>query len=447
MKSPLLLLVFSFISTLFYGQVSVTATAGTPGPTSYTTLKASFDAINAGTHQGVIVIMVDANTTEAASAVINASGSGSASYTSINIYPTVTGLSVSGNLAAPLIDLNGADNVTIDGRVNATGSTKDLIITNTSTLSTVGTSTIRFINDASSNMVKYCTIKGSSTSASLGIILFSTTTGSTGNDGNTIDNNNITNSADANRPLNAIYSAGTSAKTNSGNIMSNNNVYDFLSRSTSSNGIQLAANNTGWSISNNSFYETASFIPSGAGTYYIIYASDVTVTDISISGNYIGGSASNCGGSAWTKTNVQSNPITAINLIVGPTTSTISSIQGNTMQNFIWGDAGATSWIAININDLTTGDVNIGTVTGNTIGASSGTGSIAYTPGATNATFWGIRIAGSGIVDCENNTVASITAANSSTFATNIYGINKIAAAGTTIISNNTIGSTTTANS
>ena len=81
-------------------QISLTATAGTTTG-SYATLKASFDAINAGTHQGVIVIMVDANTTEAASAVLNASGSGSASYSSINIYPTVTGLSVSGNLAAP----------------------------------------------------------------------------------------------------------------------------------------------------------------------------------------------------------------------------------------------------------------------------------------------------------------------------------------------------------
>ena len=144
---PLLTAAILFACFLFVqnanAQISVTATAGTAGPTSYTTVKASFDAINAGTHQGVIVITVDANTTEAASAVLNASGSGSASYSSINIYPTVTGLSLSGNLAAPLIDLNGADNVTIDGRVNATGSTIDLVFINTSISTTAGTSTLK----------------------------------------------------------------------------------------------------------------------------------------------------------------------------------------------------------------------------------------------------------------------------------------------------------------
>ena len=46
-------------------QVSVTATAGTTGPTSYTTLKAAFDAINAGTHKGAITVAISGNTTEA----------------------------------------------------------------------------------------------------------------------------------------------------------------------------------------------------------------------------------------------------------------------------------------------------------------------------------------------------------------------------------------------
>ena len=102
-------------------QVTLTATSGTNTTSgSFTTLKEAFDAINLGTHQGTIVININANTTESASAVLNASGSGSASYTGISIYPTTTGLSISGELAAPLIDLNGADNVTIDGRVNAT---------------------------------------------------------------------------------------------------------------------------------------------------------------------------------------------------------------------------------------------------------------------------------------------------------------------------------------
>jgi len=43
------------------------------------------------------------------------------------------GLTISGSVNAQLIGLNGANNVTIDGRVNATGTTKDLTITNTNT--------------------------------------------------------------------------------------------------------------------------------------------------------------------------------------------------------------------------------------------------------------------------------------------------------------------------
>src|SRR5689334_2595081 len=61
------------------GPVSVTATAGTTGPTDYATLKLAFDAINAGTHQGVITIIIVGDTTETAPAVLNASGSGAAS--------------------------------------------------------------------------------------------------------------------------------------------------------------------------------------------------------------------------------------------------------------------------------------------------------------------------------------------------------------------------------
>ena len=140
----LMIMLMACYSLAGYAQnVSVTATLGTASG-SFTTLKGAFDAVNAGTHQGVIAIKIDASTTEAASAVLNASGSGSASYTGITIYPTTTGLSITGDLAAaPLIDLNGADNVTIDGRVNATGSAKSLTISHTSAANTAGTSSYR----------------------------------------------------------------------------------------------------------------------------------------------------------------------------------------------------------------------------------------------------------------------------------------------------------------
>jgi hypothetical protein len=82
------------------GPVTVTASAGTPGPTDYPTLKAAFDAINAGTHQGVINIFILGDTTEAASAALNASGSGGA--LTRRVFPPPGARTISGNLAAPL---------------------------------------------------------------------------------------------------------------------------------------------------------------------------------------------------------------------------------------------------------------------------------------------------------------------------------------------------------
>jgi hypothetical protein len=80
--------------------------------------------------------------------------------------------------------LNGADFLTIDG-LNSGGNS--LTISNTSTSSTAGTSTIRFINGATGNIVTRCTIQGSSTVAAGGTIVFSTDASTTnGNDNNTI---------------------------------------------------------------------------------------------------------------------------------------------------------------------------------------------------------------------------------------------------------------------
>jgi hypothetical protein len=64
--------------------------------------------------------------------------------------------------------LNGADNVIIDGSVNKTGAAS-LALSNTNTGGTV-----QYINDAASNTVRYCAIQGVTTSASSGVVLFST---------------------------------------------------------------------------------------------------------------------------------------------------------------------------------------------------------------------------------------------------------------------------------
>lgn len=110
-------------------NVSVTATLGTPTG-SYGTLKAAFDAINSGTHQGTITINIVGNTTETATAVLNSSIA-PANYSSVTIRPSGGARTIQGNIDGALIKLYGADNVVINGSM--VGSpTRDLTIRNTS---------------------------------------------------------------------------------------------------------------------------------------------------------------------------------------------------------------------------------------------------------------------------------------------------------------------------
>ncbi|MEO8196260.1 MAG: Calx-beta domain-containing protein [Thermoanaerobaculia bacterium] len=178
-----LLLALSLFSSAAQAQVDVTATAGTPGPTTYATLKLAFDAINAGTHQGDIVASITANTTEGAtSAVLNSSGAGSASYTSVLIQPTADGLSVTGNppTGRGVIELNGADNVTIDGDNPGTGGTnRNLTIQNSAVATTTYTSVVRvalstLITSANNVAVKNSILLGSATGRNTGAATSST---------------------------------------------------------------------------------------------------------------------------------------------------------------------------------------------------------------------------------------------------------------------------------
>lgn len=95
LMKPMLLLCLVFLSLAGFARVTLTATSGT-ATGSFSTLKGAFDAINTGRYKDAIVIKINSNTTETASATLTASAATLASapyYTSVNIYPTTTGLS------------------------------------------------------------------------------------------------------------------------------------------------------------------------------------------------------------------------------------------------------------------------------------------------------------------------------------------------------------------
>ncbi|MCS7077982.1 MAG: hypothetical protein NZ455_14820, partial [Bacteroidia bacterium] len=161
-----LVLLVGLLTEPALAQVTLTATGGTPTGT-YTTLGAAFSAINAGTHQGAITIDINGSTSEGTTpATLNASGSGSASYTSVTIRPTVTA-TISGTPPANrgVIELIGADNVTIDGDILGAPVNRDLTIINANASTVNNTAVIRLvgsstIGDCAYNTIQNCIIIG-----------------------------------------------------------------------------------------------------------------------------------------------------------------------------------------------------------------------------------------------------------------------------------------------
>ena len=288
-KITMLAFILSAFAVGAMAQVSVTATAGTTGPTAYTTVGAAFTAINAGTHQGAITIDISANTTETAAAVLNSTGAGSASYTSVLIRPSIDGVTVAGPTVTGrgLIELNGADNVTIDGdNPNSAGINRNLTIQNTAVNTITYTSVIRIAvvataqTSADNVTVRNTVLLGNATGRNI-----STATSTTGSENTTF----------------GIYAGGnggatvptaiTSVTTNTAptgttinNFTSNNNTIDACARGVVFNGaVAIVAPGT-TTVTNNIIGEAA------ASPTTTVYTKGVYVagtTSLNISGNTI----------------------------------------------------------------------------------------------------------------------------------------------------------------
>jgi hypothetical protein len=167
-------------------QVSVTATAGTTGPTAYLDLSSAFTAINSGTHQGDIIVEISASFVDPNIAALNSSGSGSAVYTSVLVRPIADGLIMGGTTpqGRGVLELNGTDSVIIDGdNPNTAGINRNLTITNAASSTTTYTSVIRVATsgtapfaDANSITIKNLIINGSAAGRNLAGV--TSTTGS-----------------------------------------------------------------------------------------------------------------------------------------------------------------------------------------------------------------------------------------------------------------------------
>ncbi len=425
--------IFFFLSNICFSQGVVVNNGGSD--LLYLNLGNAFTAINQGIITGNITINIVDDLTEPSSCSLNASGSPTnANYTSILIRPQGgSARTITGAINGSLINLNGADNVTIDG-LNTGGNSLTFINT-----ATGASSTLRFINGAAHNTITNSTFKGSTSAVTPGVIFFSTTT-TTGNDSNTVSNCNIT-AAGTNYPTNGIYSeASTLPNGNSRMIINNNNISDFFSDSFSPNGIYSTNSNSPyWTISNNRLFSTFTQVYTAANRFNGMFLSGIGHT---VTGNTVGySSAAGTGIMTLTSTaNLRFEGIT-----MGGSGIDTFSVQGNTITaiNFTTGGSLATSNGVFCGMAIGAGRANIGNITPNIIGGSSGTGLITVTSTASNALLVGI-VSNSNTTNLKNNIIGGLSSQGSSLSAGgNIIGISINNLLSTMNVTGNIVGNAT----
>jgi len=369
------LLVFIALSGTSLAQnVTLTATGGTTTG-SYTTLKAAFDAINAGTHQGAIVISINSNTSEGSTpATLNSSDADPTSYTSVTIQPSVDNVSISGTPPSGfgIIQLKGADNVTIDGdNPNTAGINRNLTVSISGTAnaynSVIRIATATLVNSAENITIANLNINGNVTSGT-------TSTTATGTSNTTF----------------GIYAGGNGGST----------VSDAPTAITDTT-LNVAPSGT---TINELVINNCAINQVGRGIVFNGAASSVS-TSVTVTSNTIGQSGSSPTTTVYTK---------GI-WIAG--TNTIK-ITDNLIYNII--SAITTSLSAIELSsNIGSGTLNIAN---NTISGMSGTSTGA-------ARTIGISIgAASGVYTVSNNTISAITGGGTSNYS--VSGIQVIGATG-----------------
>ncbi|MBD2723738.1 Ig-like domain-containing protein [Hymenobacter armeniacus] len=424
------------VTTLAAVPICGTKTVG-PGA-DYASLTAAFTAITNNGLCGPLVLELQAayvSTTETFPLVYSYAGATATNTITVRPAAGANNLSITGTTAAAVFNIVGGKYLIIDGRPGGSGTTvsgaaqaTDLTISSTSTSGIP----LQFTSDATFNTVQHVQIKGVGTSDSGSPdVNFTGTVTTTGNSDNTVQYCNIGDGATT--PVTLIYGGNA---LNARNSILNNNLFNNYGTG-STYGIYLNQSGAGWNISGNSFYQTASRV-NVAGTMYGIFIN--ANNGHTVSGNFIGGSAPALGGTPLTVTLTAANAAAAYRFIgigLATTTGTATNVQGNAIGNITWvSSSGATTGNGILSGIyVSSGDVNIGTTTGNTVGGPTAPISVSTT--TTGGYSFGISTASSGAVNISGNTISNLTGVGAVAVASNVAGI--LASTGSPTISRNKI--------
>jgi hypothetical protein len=439
--------------TTYSGTYQVGPSAGA----TWATLTAAIADLKSCMVDDVILELQPTYTDASETYPLNLYGMPTSSGVTLTIRPksdVPSAITLDGSSATTLIDLNGSDYITFDGRPGGTGTNKYLVIENTST--STGGNAIEFTNDATNNTIQYCTLKSNFGSSTEGIVVFGDGIASgTGNSNNTIENNIFDGTATNSNPIiadgvadNGIYSQSTTTPSNTSNKVQYNefkNIFIAQTGRTNTRSIYLVNGNTTWTIKGNYFYDEV------ARTYTVNTAhSSIEITSgdaYIIEDNQIGGNAKTITGN-WTVTqsgNFYFN-FNAMKLTLASTNT--SYIRRNTIARMTFTSYYSSSnyWKGI---EVLSGKVEIGkgSGNGNTIGSNSATSINLLGNGRTSTPIYtAIDVISTSTVDISNNTIGGFVTQNSSGYSVTFNGIKTAGTNGAFTFSSNIIGSTSTAN-
>jgi len=372
-------------------SLSGTKTVGTGG--DYPTLTGTggfFEAMNGKILTGNLKINVISNLSEPGTVALNqvqTDGPNNFTVTITSDGPSERLITNNGDVT--MITLNGADRISFDGQRGS----NFLHFRTTSTVNPI----ISFTNDATYDTIRSCTFESGGTST--GMINLGTSTLPLGNSYNVFLKNLFRDRSDITGayPVYCISSTGTAGNLNGNNVINGN---DFSNFKTAGVFLSTIGNGNGWQIINNSFYNTLS-LATNTNTYPIYITAGANCGNNVVSGNFIGGTATQCGGSPWA--NSGNTTFYGIWMTVDPNNAT--TVDGNVVKNFSFTGTGGGSFRGI----YTQGKTNIGNTVGNMIGDTLTANSIMF--GGTG-TCYGIYA--NGISTVNNNKIANITSTHAS---------------------------------
>ena len=363
---------------------------------TYTTLTGAggaFATLNKGAMSSNTVVIIKSDITEPGIYSLNQvteEGTNAGTLT-LTIQSNGTSHVISGTGVAtgtPMISINGAKRLIIDGGDGGTG--KLLTFRNTNSTPSYTGAVFQFNNSSQNDILTNCIIESNIFSSTSGSIKIN----SNGVNNVTIDNNDIRDARGGTlgSPLIGIYSSSSDNTLN----IKNNNIYNLTNPA--SYGIYLIGTVNGSAITGNNIYMENAKIASGAFTGIQI----TTCSNLMVSGNHIGGSSPNCGGTPF----AISGSVNFSGISCTSNSIPLVTIQGNTIQNISMTSTSTPVFYGI-YND--SGPVII---TGNIVGSATTDNSIQIAGTGTSAGIFQRDVETLSPCTVEKNTIANISLTN-----------------------------------